>query len=691
MRSSPFFAVLFGDGAEYDRWAQRVAAGDWLGSEVFYQAPLYPYFLAVIYRLFGHSLDVVRGVQIVIGSVACGLLALATTRFFDNARLGLLAGALLALHAPAIFFDALIQKSVLDLLFMTLLLLLLAPGGSGANRDQRCRDVAACGGLRLLAIGVVLGGFALTRENALILVPVIAAWAFVANGAAWRVRLGRVGLMLAGLAVVLLPVGVRNLAVGGEFVLTTAQMGPNFYIGNHPAATGSYQPLRKWRAEVKYERLDATELAQADLGRELTAGEVSRYWMGRAFEFIATEPGAWARLLARKWMMVWNACETTDTESIEAYRDASRVLHALGSATHFGVIAPLAAMGMWWTRRDWMRLWSLYAILLAIAAGVALFYVFARYRYPMVPILAMFAAVGIAETARQVRAGAWRPLAIPGALLLATAAAANAPQFAQLNPQAITYTNLAGALSDAGRLDDAKAAFQAALRVAPDLPETHFALASFLEARGDYVGAETHLRAALRGHPDLAELHAALGRALVQRGSPADAIDALTTAVRLEPASEANRLQLADALGRTGRTEEAGQHLQEAIRLKPRSVAARYNLGNLRMREQKFDAAIALYQEVLRIDAGHVGTLNNLGIALVQTGRLSEAREQFQAAIRLHPQHPEAYNNFGRTLMQEGKSQEAAEYFRAALRIAPEHAAAKANLQAATRAPGAAP
>ena len=48
---APFFELRIGDGEAYHLWAQRIAAGDWLGQDVFYQAPLYPYFLAVVYRI----------------------------------------------------------------------------------------------------------------------------------------------------------------------------------------------------------------------------------------------------------------------------------------------------------------------------------------------------------------------------------------------------------------------------------------------------------------------------------------------------------------------------------------------------------------------------------------------------------------------------------------------------------------
>ena len=37
---SPLLAMSMGDARSYGSWAQRIAGGDWLGSGVFYQAPL---------------------------------------------------------------------------------------------------------------------------------------------------------------------------------------------------------------------------------------------------------------------------------------------------------------------------------------------------------------------------------------------------------------------------------------------------------------------------------------------------------------------------------------------------------------------------------------------------------------------------------------------------------------------------
>jgi Dolichyl-phosphate-mannose-protein mannosyltransferase len=125
LRAAPFFTALMGDSHGYDEWAQRIAGGDWLGRDVFYQAPLYPYLLGVIYTIAGHSLLIVRIVQALIGSASCVLLTFAGARLFSP-RVGLAAGVMLALYAPAIFFDGLLQKSTLDVFFVCLALWLMS-------------------------------------------------------------------------------------------------------------------------------------------------------------------------------------------------------------------------------------------------------------------------------------------------------------------------------------------------------------------------------------------------------------------------------------------------------------------------------------------------------------------------------------------------------------------------------------
>ena len=322
LSGTPFATVLIGDAKQYDAWAQRLAAGDWLGTGVFYQAPLYPYLLGVVYAIVGHSLVAVRLIQAALGASACALLAVAGRRFV-GARAGLIAGAMLAVYPPAIFFDGLLQKSSLDLFLVVLFLALL-----GEFMDRRRWPWLA-------GAGLALGAFMLNRENARVLYPVVLAWLwFFFRAVPARARVAWAAVFTLGVAAAVLPVGLRNASVGGEFLISTSQAGPNFYIGNHAGAIGSYVPLVAGHGNADFERDDATKLAEAATGRHLSPGEVSDYWLTRAVGDIRQAPGQWLALMGRKVLLTFNAAEVVDTESIEVYRAFSFVLDSRHHVRH---------------------------------------------------------------------------------------------------------------------------------------------------------------------------------------------------------------------------------------------------------------------------------------------------------------------------------------------------------------------
>ena len=534
----PFFYGLISDAERYDAWARSIASGDWWGQTTFYQAPLYPYFLAAVKAALADSPFVTRLAQIVLGSLSCGLLALAGRAFFSP-RAGLWAGAVLALYPPAIFFDGLIQKTSLAQFLFCLLLALLG--------WQQLRVRA----WRSLAIGAVLGLFCLTRENGLALVPVVLVWAWLyrpaerAPGA--RLRFWRTALVLAGLILVLLPVGLRNRFVGGEFVLTTAQMGPNFYIGNNPDATGRYRPLVKGHETPEFEQDDARRLAEQDVGHPLTPREVSRYWSGLSWAYIRSQPLDWLKLLGNKWLLVWNAYEIPDSESYYVYRDWSWLLVLLGSLMHYGVLVPLAAAGvvLFWGQRR--RLGVLYALVLVTAAAVTLFYIFARYRYPIVPVAVLFAGAALPEAVALFRASRWRPLTAAACALVPTAVLVNLT----LNPEgelnATAWGNVGSALARQESMERAVACFERAVE----------------------------------GAPHSAEMHYNLGLAYSFQGRFAQAVEQLRTALRISPNLVEADYQLAVALERLGRLEEALHHYRRALQLNPDDAEAKAALQRL--------------------------------------------------------------------------------------------------------------
>ncbi|MCZ6747374.1 MAG: glycosyltransferase family 39 protein, partial [Acidobacteria bacterium] len=248
IRTSPFFLYLGLDPLAYHEWALRIADGNWLGDRVFYQDPLYPYFLGLLYTLLGDHRVAVTLVQLVLGALVPLLVYDATRRGLGRAAAPA-AGLLAAAYLPAIYFEGLILKTWLGAALAALALWCMACALTSPGKRR----------LGWLSTGMALGLGCLVRGNLLLILPVLIIWRLAApflkgespQPAAgrrlsfWRrLNVADALALLLGATLVLFPTAVRNRVVGGEWVLTTAQGGPNFYLGNNPVnTTGRYATL----------------------------------------------------------------------------------------------------------------------------------------------------------------------------------------------------------------------------------------------------------------------------------------------------------------------------------------------------------------------------------------------------------------------------------------------------------------
>jgi tetratricopeptide (TPR) repeat protein len=530
-------------------------------------------------------------------------------------------------------------------------------------------------------VGLALGALALTRENALLLVPAVLGWTWLhwrPLGVA-RLRLGAV--LLVGLAVVLLPVAVRNRLVGGEFHLTTAQSGPNFYIGNNPQADGTYMSLRFGRGSPEYERLDATELAEEAIGRALSPGEVSSFWTERALAYIRAQPLDWAALLWRKFRLLWNVTEVVDTESQETHADWSRLLRILGPVAHFGVLAPLALIGMWITWGERRRLGLLYAMLGAYALSVLAFYVVGRYRLPLAPFLMVFASAAVVRGRRFLSARNPVERGIAAGLVAGIMIFCNWPAVSQDLMRAVTYHNLGEALQSDEQLDDAVRAYERALGLRPDYAPSHNNLGAVLRERGKLDEAIDHLEEALRLRPDFVEAAYNLANALAAKGNLDEAVAQYRNVLELAPDAVDVRSNLGIALATQGKLDEATEQFRKAVALAPQTANPHYNLGNALLTRGTVNEAIEHLSQALQIDPAHVSARYELANAYLAQERFEQAVAQYREAIQLSPRFVEAHNNLGIALGSMGRMSEAIEQFRAALQIDPSYGEAQANLQ----------
>ena len=218
------------------------------------------------------------------------------------------------------------------------------------------------------------------------------------------------------------------------------------------------------------------------------------------------------------------------------------------------------------------------------------------------------------------------------------------------------------------------------LSKAPNSPIAHKNLADALEERGRRDEAIEHYLEALHLKPDYAQAHNNFGLALASEGKYEEAIDHYHRAllIKNEYASAHNNLAL--ALLHTGKIEEATRHLYAAVLLKLDWAEAHSNLGNVLFTQGRLNEAVAEYMEALRFKPNQAGIHHNLAMALSRLGKIEEAIEHFSEVVRLQPNSASAHNDLGVALASTGNLQGAIDHYTKALEIQPDYAEAHNNM-----------
>ncbi len=157
------------DPGFYYNWGKEIASGDWLGKGAFVQSPLYAYLLGFLMMLIGTSVGRILVFQSLVGTGTVLLTYVLGRRLFGHWH-GLLAGLLIALYGPFLFFEGMVMKTFLSPFLTVLLLLILDVAG------QAARSAGESPGRRVTwlfgAAGALYGLTTLDRDNFILLAPV---------------------------------------------------------------------------------------------------------------------------------------------------------------------------------------------------------------------------------------------------------------------------------------------------------------------------------------------------------------------------------------------------------------------------------------------------------------------------------------------------------------------------------------
>jgi tetratricopeptide (TPR) repeat protein len=236
--------------------------------------------------------------------------------------------------------------------------------------------------------------------------------------------------------------------------------------------------------------------------------------------------------------------------------------------------------------------------------------------------------------------------------------------------------NLGNALLQEGKIDEAIAQYQMALKMDPNDAETWNNFGNALFRKGNVDEAVSHYQMALQIRPGHAKACYNLGNVLLQKGKVEDAIAYYQMALQIKPDYANAHINLGGALLQKGMVEEAITHYQLALQIKPGSVEAHLNLGNALLQRNDVAGAINQFQETLKLAPDEVEAQNTLAWVLA-TGlqaSLRNGRQAVELARRANQltrdENPAFLGTLAAAYAEAGQFPEAVETAQHALRLA---------------------
>lgn len=525
----------------FDLWAQRIAAGDLLGREiyhplaqwqlqaaplaewtrwyedspVFYKAPFYAYLVAGLYKAFGDDtiLPLVL-LQILASSFAALLLMKITGRLFGSTA-GLLAGLLHALYGPDIHYDVVMLRGP----WITLV-------GLGCTWQLMALRQAPAR-LRALVAGLILGASLLINEGFLT-APALALVLLLFWVSPLRRTLAHAATLLLGIALALSPLAVRNVLVGVP-PLKLAATASTVYAVFNSATSNPYF-------------FDASPAAFVPTMR---AGQGRLLATAMACLTSFSGPLAVASFYLKKATGLLIPFENPDNANFYYAALKDPLLRILPG---YALVLPLSVVGLVLVRRRWRELTPIAPIALSLLLSILIAVPLSRYRTTLAVYLVPFAGLALARAGEWIKSRRVVPLAAAGC--------------------AVALLSAAGVLWQTRVVFRGRPAGLFLYR-----PPEFLLGADFYSRQGRYGSAIEELLQLARLNPDRAIRSSTLLRIAgleITRGRPAAAHEAVQVAVETSPEDPALLMAAGDFHRSSLHEEEQARELYErALASKP--------------------------------------------------------------------------------------------------------------------------
>jgi len=230
-------------------------------------------------------------------------------------------------------------------------------------------------------LGVLAALAALTRGEALLLVPLLLVPLAIRAGTAWRSRLAFASAAVVAFALVLAPWTIRNLSVFEKPVLVSTN-GNAVFVGSNcdPVYHGPFTGL--WNFNC---------YGAAPGGDE---SEASVAYRDRGFDYARDHAGRLPVVMAVRLLRVWDLYRPLQQATYESLEGRSETASRIGLVFYYPLLL-LAVAGAVILRRRGAPLWPLAAFPVMVSLTAVAIYGVTRFRFAAEPALCVLAAVAL--------------------------------------------------------------------------------------------------------------------------------------------------------------------------------------------------------------------------------------------------------------------------------------------------------
>ncbi|MCY7381731.1 MAG: tetratricopeptide repeat protein [Microcoleus sp. CAN_BIN18] len=238
------------------------------------------------------------------------------------------------------------------------------------------------------------------------------------------------------------------------------------------------------------------------------------------------------------------------------------------------------------------------------------------------------------------------------------------------------YVTLGNALQAGGKIEAAIRSYSQALELQPNFAEVRANIGSMYFKMGRLEEAIAHYQQAIALSPDLAGAHWNLGKVYHKHGDIEAAIACFQRTSELNPqlVGADFHFNLANRLFTQGKRDEAIESYEKALAIKPDWAEAYGNIGSARSQQGDLDAAIINYQQAVALKPELEVLHFNLGNSFLQQNKYEEAITNYQNTLKIKPDWPEVHANLGSCFSMQGRLEEALTSYQEALRLKPDWA-----------------